>query len=424
MQFLLSAPAVLKVLVSLGLILILNRFSKSLILAVAAGTLLLAFWAGHSVQSFAAVAWERLSMRDNLFLMLIVLLIIWLSAQMAETGIMNSLVASFRSQTSNRASMALLPAMVGLLPMPGGALFSAPLVNDCDASGSIDPAVKGRINYWFRHIWEYWWPLYAGVLLAVELSGLQIWHFAAAGIPVTLFSVFGGWLFLLRKVERKRRLKEGSFRFGSLIPVLIVIVVYAALAGFLPAVTRISKYLPIAIGIIIAMVYLQIRHPLSGKTWLKIIFSKKTVSLAVLVAVIRVYGAFMEAPLPNGGYIVDLMRQELARTGIPVLPLVMIIPFIAGFTTGIALGMVGASFPIVIQLAGSDPSAAVLLSTAILGYAAGHVGQLVSPVHVCLIVTNEYFETSLFKSLKGLWGPCLFVLAGGLLVSRIILLFV
>ena len=85
--------------------------------------------------------------------------------------------------------------------------------------------------------------------------------------------------------------------------------------------------------------------------------------------------------------------------------------------------MVGASFPIVMQLAGIDPGIPLLVSTAILAYSAGHVGQLVSPVHVCLVVTNQHFHTSLVKSLKGLWGPCLFVLLGGFAVSRIILLF-
>jgi len=422
MEFLLTAPALLKILMSLAVILVVSRVTKNLLIAITVGTVVIAFWAGHSPAGAAVIAWDRLSGRDNLFLMLIIVLIIWLSAQMAETGIMSSLVASFQSRVSNRASMALLPALVGLLPMPGGALFSAPLVDDCDEERRVDPLVKGRINYWFRHIWEYWWPLYAGVLLAVELSGLEIWHFIAAGIPVTLFSVLGGWLFLLRRVPKKERSGHTRFDLSSLIPVFIVIFIYAVLSLLVPGTTRISKYFPIALGIITAIIYLQMRSPLSPPDWRKILLNPKTVSLAVLVAVIRIYGAFLEAPLPDGGYIVDLMRAELARTGVPLLPLIMIIPFIAGVTTGIALGMVGASFPIIISLAGADPSTAVLLSTAVLGYAAGHVGQLVSPVHVCFIVTNEYFSTTLVKSLKGLAGPCLFVLLGGFLVSRAVLL--
>ena len=423
MEYLLAAPALLKILVSLGVILVSSRITKNLLVSLFVGTLVLAFWAGHSPGGALDIAWNRLASRDNLFLMLIIVLIIWLSAQMAETGIMSSLVASFQSRVSNRASMALLPALVGLLPMPGGALFSAPLVDDCDGENRIQPIQKGRINYWFRHIWEYWWPLYAGVLLAVELSGLEIWHFIAAGVPVTLFSVLGGWLFLLRRVPKKKRTGHTRFDVTSLIPVFIVIFIYAAISLAVPGASRISKYFPIALGIVAAVAYLQIRNPLSRASWRNILLDPKTLSLALLVAVIRIYGAFLEAPLPDGSFLVEQMRAELARTGVPLLPLIMIIPFIAGLTTGIALGMVGASFPIIIRLAGADPSTSVLLSTAVLGYAAGHVGQLVSPVHVCFIVTNDYFGTSLLKSLKGLAGPCLFVLLGGFLVSRAVLLF-
>ena len=140
-----------------------------------------------------------------------------------------------------------------------------------------------------------------------------------------------------------------------------------------------------------------------------------------MVAIIRVYVAFLEAPLPDGGFVVHQMRTELEQSGVPVLPLVMIIPFIAGLTTGIALGMVGRSFLIVAHLAGIEPSLTAMLSVAILGYAAGHVGQLVCPVHVCLLVNNKHFCTSLTECLIGLVGPIMFVLLGAFLVSQVIL---
>jgi len=423
MDFVLSAPALVKILVSLGLILLASRLTGSISAAILAGTIALAFWAGHSVPGAARIAWERLSSVDNLFLLLIIVMVIWLSDQMAETGVMRSLVSTFEAGVSNRMSMAMLPGLIGLLPMPGGALFSAPLVDQVDTEGRVDTVLRGRINYWFRHIWEYWWPLYAGVLLAVDLSGLQLWHFIAAGLPVTAASAFGGWLFLLRKVPRRERAGTTHVDIGSLVPIALIIVLYAGLGAFFPAVGRISKFLPIAIGIAVAMIYLQIRNPLSLERWAKILLSRKTAGLALLVAIIRIYGAFLEAPLPDGTFLVEQMRDELQRSGVPILPLIMIIPFIAGLTTGIALGMVGASFPIIVGLAGPDPTIPAMLSVTILAYAFGHVGQLVSPVHVCLVVTGKYYATPITQTLRGLLGPCLFVLAAGFLVSRVVLLF-
>lgn len=147
-------------------------------------------------------------------------------------------------------------------------------------------------------------------------------------------SALGGWFFLLRKVPHRERTGETHVDLGSLVPIGLII----------------------AIGIAVAMIYPQIRSPISPKRWAKILLSRKTAGLVVLVAIIRVYGAFLEAPLPDGTYVVEQMRDELERSGVPILPLIMIIPFIAGLTTGIALGMVGASFPIIVGLAGPDPT--------------------------------------------------------------------
>ena len=54
----------------------------------------------------------------------------------------------------------------------------------------------------------------------------------------------------------------------------------------------------------------------------------------------------------------------------------------------------------------------MLLPTTVLAYAAGFMGQMLSPVHVCLLVTNQYFKTPLLRSLAGLILPVLFVLLG------------
>ncbi len=53
-----------------------------------------------------------------------------------------------------------------------------------------------------------------------------------------------------------------------------------------------------------------------------------------------------------------------------------------------------------------------LLAAVVLAYASGHVGQLLSPVHVCNIVTNKYFKTDLIKATSQLVPACLSVFAG------------
>lgn len=421
MEFIFAAPALVKVLGSLALVLGFNSFSKNLLASLGAGTLILALWSGHSLLQAGVIALEGTATLNNFFLIMIIVLVICLSGQMAKTGVMKEIVGIVKGASSRRFSLAVLPAIIGLLPMPGGAVFSAPLVDDCDSEGAVEPILKTKINYWFRHIWEYWWPLYPGVLLAVELSGIKVWQFMLVQLPMTLFAVIGGYFLLLRRVKKgkaQRAREPVAMPFlKRVLPILMVIGSYLFFQILFPQVVDFNKYLPIAAGLVLAMVTLQIQRPLSWDQWRKIIFSKKTFSMALLMLVIRIYGAFVQADLPGGGGLIANMRLELEGLGIPVLASVMIIPFICGITSGIVVGCVGASFPIVISLLGPSPEFGMLLGTVILAFGSGYVGILLSPIHVCLIVTNEYFQTKLGHSLLRLVPSVAVVIAGTLICS-------
>lgn len=424
-----SIPVVVKVLGTLAAILVINRLCKQLIFAVATGALVLAVWSGHSAGRIASIAWGRLVSPDHLLLLAVVLEVIWLSRQMAESGVMKDLVEAIRARLSRRGSMAVLPAVIGFLPMPGGALFSAPLVDGCDDDGTLDPPLKAQINHWFRHIWEYWWPLYPGVLLATQITGLEIWQFMILGIPLTLASVGAGWLFLLRKLEpeedgARRGTGERTEGITSLVlPIVVVVLVYAAVKGAHAGMTHagwiafdLQKYIPMIIGIGCAMAILQVRRPLDGKQWNGILVSWKAFSMVIIVAAARVYGAFIEADLPGGVSMVAQMRAELAAAGIPVVAMMMLIPFISGLTMGIAVGFVGASFPIVVSLVGRDVPAGQLMAATALAYGFGYVGMMLSPVHVCLMVTSEYFKTEVLKNALALAKPGLVIMTCAVVV--------
>ncbi len=427
-QLLLSIPVLIKILISLIAIIVINRLLSRQIPAVLAGTVILAFLCGHSPITALWISLDRFTDINNLFLLFVVIIILVLSSQMKESGAMADLSTGISARFSREASMAILPAVIGLLPMPGGAVFSAPLVDSCDTNSDYQGFQKTRINYWFRHVWEYWWPLYPGVLLAIDISGLEVWQFMLIMFPVTLFSVSGAWFFLMRRrpAQAEKTNSDLHSRKESIIillmPIIIIVIFYAGLSIIFPGMTDISRYLPISLGILAAIVYLQIKKPIPPASWKKILLSKSLVNMVVLVALIRIYGAFIEGNLPDGRLLMSVMSDELSHAGISSFILIMIIPFLCGVSTGIAIGTVGAAFPIVMSLIGTNPDFALVASTTVLAYTFGHAGQLMSPVHVCLIVSNEYFKTGLAKSLSGLIKPVLVVLAAALILSRLFLL--
>ena len=379
-EAILSVPVIVKVFGALFLILVVNRFCRHLIVSVAVGTLALGLWSGHSGGAMLDIAWTRLSSVRTLFLMLIVFQVIWLSSQMSATGIMKDLADAVRARMSQRGAVAVLPAVIGLLPMPGGALFSAPLVESCDADGSMSAGLKAQTNHWFRHIWEYWWPLYPGVLIALEITGLEVWEFMLVGVPLCLCAVGAGYVFLLRRVPQGARAEpaEGHSEarpnfFALMLPIMVVIGCYAAIGLSYAAVRRalpeappLNRYIPMVFGLFGAMLVLQRQRPIGGRQWRNVLLSKRAFNLAAIVATVTVYGAFIEAKLPGGGSLVENMESEMAAWGIPMMAVIMLVPMVAGLSTGLSVGFVGASFPIVISLLGEDPPLVLVLSTTVL----------------------------------------------------------
>ncbi|MFW5860396.1 MAG: DUF401 family protein [Planctomycetota bacterium] len=429
LAWLLALPVLVKILVSLGLILTLNALVGSLTVAALAGGVILGLWCGHPwlpvedvSPGILLIAGRRLIDPDNLMLGLVILLVIWLSLLMQRGGVMRDLVATVRARISRRPAMAVLPAVIGWLPMPGGALFSAPLISECDSEGSIDPMLKAQTNYWFRHVWEYWWPLYPGVLLAMQISGLSTLVFMSLLLPLSLFSICVGTFFLLRRIPPDQNAgcapaaagAQRSF-FGLILPILVVIGGYALVKWALPVVDACNRYLPMTIGLVLALLTLSLQRGLRWSVWQPVLRARKTYLLILLVFAIRVYGAYIDADLPDGRTIAGALGGELGAWGIPLLGVVILVPFLIGLVTGIAIGFVGGSFPIVFGMLEAHPEIGHIWAITVLAFGCGYIGMILSPVHVCLIVTNEHFATRLRHSLVHLLAPgaAMLVLIGG-----------
>lgn len=423
-------PFLLRILASLAVILVVNSTTRRLAPAMFGGMLVLAFSCGFSPIAAGEIGINRLLSVPTLSLLFIVLQVVWFSMQLQKTQVMPDLVAAVRGMTPGRPAFAVLPAVIGLLPMPGGALFSAPLVDECDVNAELPPRLKTQINYWFRHIWEYFWPLYPGVLLAVDFTGLEIWQFMLVQLPLSLLSIAGGTWFLLRRIpdsavafgkKKNKQRRQHTLQFLRLVaPVFLVIPVYAGVRLGWPALARMNHYIPMVFGLLAGSVLLQFLRPLSAKDWWNMGIAKRPWIMVALVALVRIYGAFIEVQLPDGLSLVEHVRAEMSTFGIPALAMILLLPFLTGVTTGLAVGFVGASFPIVLSVIGKDAAFGTLCATTVAAYASGYIGMLLSPVHVCLLVTNEHFKTRVSRSLFDLLPVASVVLVSALLYAALV----
>ncbi len=394
-------PEILKILVVFGLVLVLSRRRLHLGFALLIGAAVLGFWSGLSPGKLAGIVAGSLAGRTTILLAAILVLVLLLSRLMERSDNLNRIVEAFSRVVRGRRTLtALIPALVGILPLPGGALFSAPLVGSAVEEAGLSPGRKAVINFWFRHIWEYWWPLYPGFILAAGLLEVPAARLMIFQIPLAAFSLLAGWLLLLRPLRSPRSPEPRTGRRAGLadlaresIPVLGVLAVIFLL-NLVPRLIGTGSFppeLPVLAGVGAGIVLLFRRERLTRTDLAGALKGGKYLNFVLLVAAIMVFrGVLAESE------IVHRVKEEMLAYRIPVLAVVVLLPFVSGLVSGIALGFIGASFPVIIPLlAGLSPTA--YLAHAVLAFGCGYLGILLSPVHLCLLFSRDYFEVSLSR---------------------------
>ena len=206
-----------------------------------------------------------------------------------------------------------------------------------------------------------------------------------------------------------------------MLPILIVIAFIMAFSGLISILNLIgiSVEVPPLISVLpgLAAAILWVSHvnrtPLSR---LKSVITKKdNLMMIFLIIAIMIFKGVME----DSHAVVDI-RNELTAYRIPAILLILIMPFLSGFILGIAIGFVGASFPLIIPLFHS-PDLMDYLSFAALAYTFGYMGMMLSPVHLCLLVTKDYFKAGLLGSYRYIIMPALTVMLTAVVFFMIIL---
>ncbi|MGD8227980.1 MAG: DUF401 family protein [Desulfobacteraceae bacterium] len=403
-----------------SLILILNRLHVQLSLSLLIGSLLLALLTGLGLEAWIRGAVSAITSLQTLSLVAIIGLILIMSRLMEGSGHMKRLVDSFtRLSRDARIVGAVMPALIGLLPMPGGALFSAPMVESSLHEGSVSSEQKTVLNYWFRHIWEYWWPLYPGVVLVIALLGVDTWRFITFMAPLTLLSLLAGVIFILLPLGRIESPTEGHPTWAEIkgfvweiMPILVVILVILLLVGttkFLHLFdinTKISGVTSILPGLLAAILWVCLVNRIPLHQFRAASLDKRVLPLLLLIFSIMIFKTVM-----TESQAVSQVRDEMMTYNIPVLVVIMILPFISGIITGIALGFVGTSFPLIIPLF-HTAQAYDYMALAALAYTFGYMGMMLSPVHLCLLISKDFYKASLMKSYGHLLPPVIMVLIG------------
>lgn len=103
---------------------------------------------------------------------------------------------------SRRVNAMIAPFVIGLLPSAGAILIASPMVNNA-AGDYLDMDEKTVVTSYFRHISEAFLPTYSSILLALQLSGIDMTAFVLAMLPMVLVLFIIGYVLYVRKIPKE-----------------------------------------------------------------------------------------------------------------------------------------------------------------------------------------------------------------------------
>ena len=337
---------------------------------------------------------------NNITVMLVVSIILLgvLGNILKETGALEEAVKNLQNLVADiRLISVAMPALIGMLTVPGGAILSAPLCAEAGSKLNLPPHRQAAINIWFRHVLYFMLPLFPSLILASQISGVPISHFVLINLPLTMIGMISGFYLLFRGYKSSKNSSNFSwFRLWnltrSILPLIFIMLLVVIFELYFP--------LAIAAGVILALLnYLPAENILATviKRFKTLIIPGIKLPVALVIIGIMVYKEMLE----ETAVLIDMTNLVLGL-GIPVLVLIIFIPFLVGMLTGDNSASVAVIFPMFIPLLPVGSALAFSAYTAYL-YVSSTAGHIISPAHPCFALTKEYFK----EEIRGLVIPLL-----------------
>ncbi len=382
--------AVLKVFLTLAIIVFLLNRKIKMGNAMLAGSVFLFLVSGPSLHYLTTAVSATVTSYSTWEILFALYFVMCLEYQLRTSGTIDGLMAACRRLLkSDRILLPLMPAFLGFLPSLGGAIFSAPLVESASKSYNLNAETKTAINYWFRHIWEFTNPIFTGMLLASQLSGIPLSTLISNMAWVTVLSSIIGWLLFIAPLKGKHNTTESpvaskddtnsGYRYIALATGPILVNFFLVVFLKLPA--------SISMGLVVAIM-IFILHQSVSEVRAVLLHALDRKLLWGIVGIL-----FFQNILRQSGAIQDIAAL-LNSLEVSNAIVIGTIAFVSGLLTGTSQGFVAITFPFILVLAPGD------ITLAMVCFVLGTAGQMLSPAHLCLLVTLDYFKANFLKTLR------------------------
>jgi integral membrane protein (TIGR00529 family) len=360
----------------------------ALVYILLSGGLVLCLATGKDISQTAGIFAQGVFDPSTLQLMGVITLIEMLTIFLQLTGSLQRILNALRKVfADSRVLIALVPTLLGLFPVPGGAMLSAPMVGVYGDEIGLKPNRKSAINLFFRHIWDQVFPFKPHLILGAAVLNIPLFTLIGWHLPVTLLSALVGYWYLIGRHPKPEAVLDsqedsagGRALWIEVLPLLLPLILGL---GF-----KIDFVYATAIGLLFGFLTQAVSRDVLGKVFKKGV----RVQLILLIAAVMIFKVALE----NSG-LLKTISQALPGYGIPLVFLALSLPLIISTATGMELVAVGMAYP---MLVGLVPEGSSALPYILIMMTANAIGQTHSPVHICMVVGNEYFGAKLGKVVR------------------------
>lgn len=385
-------------LISMIVVLFLVNKKVNMGLALSAGAILLSLFNGRSIVHIIKVFAYAIVDDKTIGLAATVALISSLGYIMDKFNILNNMIDALEKiLRSAKITILFAPAIIGTLLVTGGALMSCPVVDKLGEKLEISKDKRAALNMVFRHALYFIFPLSTTMILAAEIGEFDLLDFIKLQFPISVALYVLGYIFLL-KGAASRKVEKITFKEYS--KSLVKFVIYASpilISVFGVLLFKLPFYISLLFGIVCSFIVAIYE---GRKKSIKVFEDNP---LRIIVKGIKpkmvaaIFGIMIFKEVVSDIDEISNQLYALLDKSIPVELVIIIACFIVCFSVASVQPGIAVLFPVILPLA---PNYEMKLLYAMFIYTNAFIFYYISPLHLCQVLTLEYFDVKLKELYK------------------------
>jgi len=344
---------------------------------------------GIGFQGFSGAVLDVFTQMSSLNTIMVVTMVSILGGVMKHYQILDIIVETMQKLIgSKRNIITIIPAMIGVLIIPGGAILSAPFVKKIGGEINLSPARRAVINLVFRHIAMFLLPYSTSILIVTSIMpDISVPLLIGLNFFFVVSIVAAGYLMFLRDIDLgDRKAKGRNFNnFKKLAIYTSPIYVCVIITG----ITGIPFYISMLSSLLIVYIL--------GDKKAFLINAVKSINVNIVLTVTAVL--IMQNIIMEMSEMLTIFNNifEASSSMISILFVLLLTSTFFGFITGYQVAAMAITLPLIAQL---NVSHQMMHLYVFIATACSFVGYFFSPLHLCQAFTTQIMGVTTIELYK------------------------